>query len=345
MGNRVSPRCTFANSMLVVVFNQGRLIYQETVPFEINTIIDLINALRDNQIDTLICGGISVMDIRQLDQSLDLAIIDNVSGDYDEIMDALKNNRLYPGFGLLPPETAAKVASPLLVGGRGRPVEGESRGHVEGNGISQISTIDIDCLNCEDRICLRGDECYLCSMCSKSDLSAERLRILLSVANVSRGHEGELCRLAELVSFCLTMKYERVGIAFCIDLLKQAEIVAGILRRFVKVLPVCCQVRSGHEKIASMENRTDTVSIQPSGRIPCNPVAQAEILNRAGTDLNVILGLSIGADCLFIQMSKAPVTTLFVKDKSAEDNPICIAYSKNYLADIAERLTRENRSR
>lgn len=51
-------------------------------------------------------------------------------------------------------------------------------------------------------------------------------------------------------------------------------------------------------------------------QVACNPQGQAEVLNRISTDLNVVVGLCIGADCTFSQSSEAPVTTLFVKDKS-----------------------------
>ena len=54
----------------------------------------------------------------------------------------------------------------------------------------------------------------------------------------------------------------------------------------------------------------------------CNPAGQAEVLNRLDTDINIVVGLCMGVDCLFAQASRAPVSTLFVKDKSLVNNPI-----------------------
>ena len=36
----------------------------------------------------------------------------------------------------------------------------------------------------------------------------------------------------------------------------------------------------------------------------CNPILQAEILNKEKTDLNIVMGLCVGHDSLFINMPK-----------------------------------------
>ena len=40
----------------------------------------------------------------------------------------------------------------------------------------------------------------------------------------------------------------------------------------------------------------------------CNPILQAELLAERRTELNVIVGLCVGHDSLFMRHSKAPVT-------------------------------------
>ena len=59
----------------------------------------------------------------------------------------------------------------------------------------------------------------------------------------------------------------------------------------------------------------------------CNPILQAEILNKAGTELNIIMGLCVGHDTLFIKHSKAPVTYLIVKDRVLCHNPAGALYT------------------
>ena len=68
----------------------------------------------------------------------------------------------------------------------------------------------------------------------------------------------------------------------------------------------------------------------------CNPIGQAIFLNEAKTELNIILGLCVGHDSLFIKYSKAPVTVFAVKDRVLGHNPLAViyqaeAYYKNKL--------------
>ncbi len=54
----------------------------------------------------------------------------------------------------------------------------------------------------------------------------------------------------------------------------------------------------------------------------CNPILQAEMLNRAGAQVNIIVGLCVGHDMLFTKNSNALVTTFIVKDRLLDHNPI-----------------------
>src|SRR5690606_6774351 len=54
----------------------------------------------------------------------------------------------------------------------------------------------------------------------------------------------------------------------------------------------------------------------------CNPVSQAEVLNAAGCQFNVVLGLCVGHDSLFFKHSEGLATTLVAKDRVLAHNPI-----------------------
>jgi uncharacterized metal-binding protein len=60
----------------------------------------------------------------------------------------------------------------------------------------------------------------------------------------------------------------------------------------------------------------------------CSPLGQAELLNRAETQLNIVMGLCVGHDALFASHSNAPVTTLIAKDRVLAHNPIGAIYSR-----------------
>ena len=61
----------------------------------------------------------------------------------------------------------------------------------------------------------------------------------------------------------------------------------------------------------------------------CNPILQAKLLNEAGTDLNVVMGLCVGHDSLFYKYSDALVTTLVTKDRVLGHNPVAALYQAN----------------
>jgi uncharacterized metal-binding protein len=62
----------------------------------------------------------------------------------------------------------------------------------------------------------------------------------------------------------------------------------------------------------------------------CNPILQAKLLNEQKTDLNVIVGLCVGHDSLFIKYSDALVTTLITKDRVLGHNPAAALYTSNF---------------
>jgi uncharacterized metal-binding protein len=143
-------------------------------------------------------------------------------------------------------------------------------------------------------------------------------------ADVSSEKERKLCRVAELVHFALGMGFRRLGIAFCVEMFREAEILGGVLQRFFEVVPVCCRI--GTSLGETPEPGT--------GCLACNVVGQAEILNQHYTDLNVMVGLCVGCDIIFSGRSLAPATTLFVKDKSLANNPVGALYSRYYLEEL-----------
>ena len=59
----------------------------------------------------------------------------------------------------------------------------------------------------------------------------------------------------------------------------------------------------------------------------CNPLLQAEILNHEETELNIVLGLCVGHDALFLKKAKAFCTVLAAKDRVTGHNPLAALYT------------------
>lgn len=136
-------------------------------------------------------------------------------------------------------------------------------------------------------------------------------------------------RVEDTVAFAKLMGYRKIGMATCIGLLDEAERLAAILRaQGFEPQSVCCKAGS-IDKLELGLKEGDKVrpgTFEPA----CNPIAQAEICNRLGTDMNIIVGLCVGHDMLFNKHSKAPVTTLIVKDRVTGHNPIAVLYGQNF---------------
>jgi uncharacterized metal-binding protein len=136
-------------------------------------------------------------------------------------------------------------------------------------------------------------------------------------------------RVEDTIAFAKLMGYKKIGIATCIGLLEETNRLAIILtaQGFTPV-SVCCKTGSIDKLQLGLEEKDKVrpLTFEPA----CNPVAQAILMNRAGTDMNVIVGLCVGHDMLFTKYSDAPVTTLVVKDRVTGHNPVSVLYGQNF---------------
>lgn len=125
-------------------------------------------------------------------------------------------------------------------------------------------------------------------------------------------------RVEELIFFAQEMGYHKIGIAFCVTLMPEAQTLAKLLREEgLEAIPVCCRVG------AVDYSEIDLPKAHPERFAAiCNPVAQAKLLNLAQCDLVVQVGLCLGHDIILQQTCQAPVTTLVVKDRVLDHNPV-----------------------
>jgi uncharacterized metal-binding protein len=136
-------------------------------------------------------------------------------------------------------------------------------------------------------------------------------------------------RVEDTIAFARLMRWRRIGIATCIGLLEESRRLEAILRaQDLEPTSVCCKVGSVDKERLGVP---DAEKVRPGTYEPaCNPVAQARILNEVGTDMNVIVGLCVGHDMLFARHSRAPVTTLVVKDRVTGHNPVSVLYGQPF---------------
>jgi uncharacterized metal-binding protein len=133
-------------------------------------------------------------------------------------------------------------------------------------------------------------------------------------------------RIEEIAEFASRIGCKRLGLAFCIGLRREAGIVHRMLAsRGFEVASVLCKAgRLPKQDLGlTREQHIDTTaSFEPM----CNPVLQAMLLNRSRTSLNVLLGLCVGHDSLFLRHARAYCTVLAVKDRVLGHNPLAAVY-------------------
>ena len=139
--------------------------------------------------------------------------------------------------------------------------------------------------------------------------------------NLPEGSTPRNPRVEEVAQFAKKMGYKKLGIASCIGLMDEAKTLTAILEnRGFDVVSICCKVGAiPKERIGITEEQ----KIEGPGSFEsmCNPISQAEILNNEGVELNILVGLCVGHDSLFIKYARAPVTVLIAKDRVFGHNP------------------------
>lgn len=136
---------------------------------------------------------------------------------------------------------------------------------------------------------------------------------------------GQWVRVKEVVEFSRRMGYHRLGVAFCRGLRKEARILCDILlKNGFEVVSVICKAGGIDKEQAGLR---EELKIHPGQFEPmCNPILQAELLNRQKTEFNLSVGLCVGHDSLFYKNSEAMVTTLIAKDRVLAHNPAGALY-------------------
>jgi uncharacterized metal-binding protein len=196
-------------------------------------------------------------------------------------------------------------------------------------GIAEMPTIDEAPSYCPMRV-LPGPIDKACHEYDKPEVKEfARLASIQEFECYERTEHGlrtKIPRIEELIQFSKRCGYKRLGIAFCLGLRREAQLLTSVLEgRGFEVISVCCKAG------AAPKHR---IGIKPEQQIAgperwesmCNPIVQAEILNDQRVDLAVMLGLCIGHDTLFIKYCRVPMTVLAVKDRVTGHNPLAALY-------------------
>jgi len=180
------------------------------------------------------------------------------------------------------------------------------------------------CGRCESKECRDGKDCFSQTSNHRQLYQDNHIAELHKAASSIEGrYYGKETRLGEIILFAKELGCQKLGLAFCIGLSEEAKIIDEILSKHFEIVSVCCKVCGIDKKdfdLPQISSRNQEVM--------CNPAGQAQLLNDAGTQLNVLCGLCVGHDAIFAKVSDAPVTTLIAKDRVLAHNPAGAIYSR-----------------
>jgi len=201
---------------------------------------------------------------------------------------------------------------------------------------------DFDCGDCPTLNCYRKADAFpgfcLTEAANTSEVEEvnklyredpQTAKIAAAGAEIEGTYYGRLTRVEEVVAFARRIGAKKIGIATCIGLMNETKTFIKFLEaQGLESYSVICKVGSVDKtEIGIPEKLKVQQGVHES---ICNPILQARILEREGTDLNVVVGLCVGHDTLFIQHSAAPVTYLIVKDRVLGHNPAAALYTSQF---------------
>ena len=136
-------------------------------------------------------------------------------------------------------------------------------------------------------------------------------------------------RLEEIIEFSQRMGYHKLGLVFCTGLTREAAVLSEILEKHgFEIVSVSCKVGRVPKEVIGVRDE-EKVRVGEFESM-CNPIAQAKVMNQARTDFNILMGLCVGHDSLFLKYVEGFTTVFAVKDRVTGHNPMAVLYTSDH---------------
>lgn len=205
---------------------------------------------------------------------------------------------------------------------------------------NQLSCIDCAVRNCEFQDKMYPDFCLTTGLTEEQTQEVMKLyedeenhRTMCAAAEVETEGYLKECRVEEVIHFAEKIGAKKLGIATCVGLLRESRTLAKILRSHgFEVYGAACKVGAVPKTKVGIDPKCEEIGVSM-----CNPIMQAKLLNAAGTDLNLVVGLCVGHDSLFYKYAEALTTTVVTKDRVLGHNPAAALYTaESYYSKLMQ---------
>ncbi|MBQ7264878.1 MAG: DUF1847 domain-containing protein [Firmicutes bacterium] len=199
----------------------------------------------------------------------------------------------------------------------------------------------LTCADCRVKACFNNEAEKYPSFCLTTAVNKKLLqkakdiyltndtdkKLALTAAYVEGNFYGKYTRVQETIEFIKQYGAKKVGVATCVGLLNEASVFCKLLKKHgIEYYTVGCKI-GAIEKSEIGIPKENTLTKGEKFESMCNPIMQAKVLNAQKTDLNIVIGLCVGHDALFMRYAKAPSTILVVKDRVTGHNPVVPLYT------------------
>ena len=96
MGESVAPCLEYSATIAIFTIEESAIVDQLDFPFRSTNPLDRIRLLRDQHVDTVICGGVQDV-FENLVRASGIQLISWVAGNVEELLDQFLAGRLVPG--------------------------------------------------------------------------------------------------------------------------------------------------------------------------------------------------------------------------------------------------------
>jgi uncharacterized metal-binding protein len=112
-----------------------------------------------------------------------------------------------------------------------------------------------------------------------------------------------------------------VGFSFCSGFREEAKLLSKVLTtNGFRVSSVCCKTGAVPKSTVGIEESQQVRPGRPE--MICNPLTQAELLNRERVEFALVLGQCVGHDAATLQRLEAPAVCLVAKDRVLAHNTV-----------------------
>ncbi len=175
----------------------------------------------------------------------------------------------------------------------------------------------MDCTKCSTKGCRVATPCQDHSGEYLDRYQTPEIQVVTQSASalIDNGRAGTLSRLQEIIEYMKLRGYAKIGCAYCYGMEKDAAQLRKILAaEGFQPHMVSCTVDQVLEKQLDPNKTKNTVS--------CNPLGQAQQLNRLGVEFTLLMGLCLGHDILLQKNLVMDFTTFVVKDRVYSHQPM-----------------------